>query len=1104
MNKFLNNLVVMGFHKYSLLLLLVSLSVSSQSDCTQSAPPLGIYYTTTMTIPAGEVVCFSTLGFQDNFTIGTIIFEENSKIYVDEGFRLIINAVSSTANDDINIVVDGTLQFRSSPPDFLANTAITIGENGMVSSGDGLNNMKFSGNETNTIKNYGQLNVAVLTFAGSSSANTIENEGLLNIAKNLNLENTFTQIKNTGDLYINESFNGNSKSSYVNCGYMETGTSFNLQGGLIINTGKFKSDGGAIDFSDSKARFENYGEVNVGSINLGGNDSTIYNQGVFNLTSKFQNSGNLLGPTEAGFLGYFSVGEAGAVNSGTVGPNLNFINTSKSGISKKEDIFGTNAGSLTYLSGVVYSCTQNGKCAAQPVSTGVSCPFLDGSFASCYINDVNLSNIECSNNGTTGTSSDDTFYFSLNPTGSNLSDTYSISGDVVRNNIPYGKRATFGPYPIIDHTMYINVTDASGFCVMENIAINPPGTCSYPESTVDTDGDGIFNDVDIDIDGDGIPNDKELEDCDTTANVFSEDFGSGTGYGPALPAGITTYNYRSSLNINDGDYAIANTPYDGKRDWQDLNDHTPEDTNGYMMVVNASYAPGEFYRATIEVEPNTYYKFSAWMVVVNSQETVDNVCGPSMILADVKFQVEDQSGVLGTTSTGEIPFSDPANWEQYVFTFRTAPSDTSIDIVLINNAPGGCGNDLAIDDIKLVPLCDSDGDGVLNHYDLDSDNDGIYDLIEAGGVDSDNNGLADGNSDLNDNGLSDMYDPYCIGSATITGYATALYSSSDVANPSRAIGAPNDLSAQLNNANDYVVLQMDGVIPSGTNIIVRHNGFGSQDNNSIRIEQSMSGSDFKNAVSFTNNNSFQNSTYKLSTNAKFIKISKNGSSNSDPGIDAISYSYSDPCSGIVGVALPVPDTDGDGVYDYLDLDSDDDGCSDANEAYQNGSADGNVGGDDDMRYGTSPVFQNPDGSVSDASYPGTLSAVTDNTSYATCLSDLELVKTVDNAKPTVGDIIFFTIIIKNVGPSATGQIQAKDNLPEGLSYNAINSRVPRGTTYDSTTGIWDLNSVVLQKGDISTLKIAVNVEPGCGEIVNFAEIIRSSKVDPDSTPNNGK
>ena len=47
---------------------------------------------------------------------------------------------------------------------------------------------------------------------------------------------------------------------------------------------------------------------------------------------------------------------------------------------------------------------------------------------------------------------------------------------------------------------------------------------------------------------------------------------------------------------------------------------------------------------------------------------------------------------------------------------------------------------------NLVAL-DSDSDGILNYLDLDSDNDGIYDLVESGtnGADSNNNGVLDGN-----------------------------------------------------------------------------------------------------------------------------------------------------------------------------------------------------------------------------------------------------------------------------------------------------------------------------------------------------------------------
>ncbi|MEP0459388.1 MAG: hypothetical protein ABJD45_12465, partial [Nonlabens sp.] len=66
------------------------------------------------------------------------------------------------------------------------------------------------------------------------------------------------------------------------------------------------------------------------------------------------------------------------------------------------------------------------------------------------------------------------------------------------------------------------------------------------------------------------------------------------------------------------------------------------------------------------------------------------------------------------------------------------------------------------------------------------------------------------------------------------------------------------------------------------------------------------------------------------------------------------------------------DGDGDGVPNHLDLDSDNDGCSDANEAYNDPNADGGDGGE----YGVGvPPNTNSDGTVTAATYSGTNSTV---------------------------------------------------------------------------------------------------------------------------------
>ena len=58
-------------------------------------------------------------------------------------------------------------------------------------------------------------------------------------------------------------------------------------------------------------------------------------------------------------------------------------------------------------------------------------------------------------------------------------------------------------------------------------------------------------------------------------------------------------------------------------------------------------------------------------------------------------------------------------------------------------------------------------------------------------------------------------------------------------------------------------------------------------------------------------------------------------------------------------------SDADGFPDHLDLDADNDSCSDANEAYNDPNADGG----DDMVYGSGIPAVNPDGTVVAAAYP---------------------------------------------------------------------------------------------------------------------------------------
>ncbi len=181
-------------------------------------------------------------------------------------------------------------------------------------------------------------------------------------------------------------------------------------------------------------------------------------------------------------------------------------------------------------------------------------------------------------------------------------------------------------------------------------------------------------------------------------------FGNGTGPGAPLPAGKTSYQYAPGCP-NDGYYTLSNFTFgcfDGS--WESVvGDHTPNDNGGYFMVVNASVEPGVFYLDTITgLCGNTTYEFSAW--IVNMLRI--NACSGRGIKPNLTFVIETIGGtVLGTHNTGDI-FPAPTvmpEWKQYGTFFTTPASVTSVVLRMVNNAPGGCGNDLALDDITFRP-----------------------------------------------------------------------------------------------------------------------------------------------------------------------------------------------------------------------------------------------------------------------------------------------------------------------------------------------------------------------------------------------------------------
>ncbi len=177
-------------------------------------------------------------------------------------------------------------------------------------------------------------------------------------------------------------------------------------------------------------------------------------------------------------------------------------------------------------------------------------------------------------------------------------------------------------------------------------------------------------------------------------NIFTEgDFGEGNANIPSTDPGIAPgYIYTTAMPPNDGQYTITNdiAQWSYAFNWLEPQDNSA-DPNGYMMVVNASYQPGLFYEQNVDgLCENTTYEFSA--DIINLMRNGSNAIRPNvsfLIDGEVVFQ------------TGNI--SESETWNTYGFTFDTELGQTSVVLALQNNAPGGGGNDLALDNITFRP-----------------------------------------------------------------------------------------------------------------------------------------------------------------------------------------------------------------------------------------------------------------------------------------------------------------------------------------------------------------------------------------------------------------
>lgn len=296
----------------------------------------------------------------------------------------------------------------------------------------------------------------------------------------------------------------------------------------------------------------------------------------------------------------------------------------------------------------------------------------------------------------------------------------------------------------------------------------------------DSDGDGVTDESDVDDDNDGIIDTEEQASCVLTpksTSVYSpfinETFGAGTTYSTintTYAAASTNYTYAASGDINDGAYSVRNTAQvtSWATDyWWLGGDHTGN-PNGKMAIFNASYTAGTFYTATITgLTPSIPVRYSFWALNLD-RSNAPGIATRIRPNVRVEFRNTTTNALVAFLETGALPPNNSGagiSWQNFISEFTT--TETSIKVIFINNANGGTGNDIALDDIVInQKYCDLDNDGQADIFDLDDDNDGIPDIVEANMRDlSSNKSRMDMETpgkwiDVNMNGLHDQVDGY--------------------------------------------------------------------------------------------------------------------------------------------------------------------------------------------------------------------------------------------------------------------------------------------------------------------------------------------------------
>lgn len=292
---------------------------------------------------------------------------------------------------------------------------------------------------------------------------------------------------------------------------------------------------------------------------------------------------------------------------------------------------------------------------------------------------------------------------------------------------------------------------------IDNVTIS---TTFVPQT--DTDADGIIDAVDLDDDNDGITDEEEY--CSTINASFL-----------------------TSSDVGERSVVISHTDTGYLRlDFSSMDNSFQLDING----TTAHPSVLEFENGALDAG-DEYFVFQSDGSFI-SQPWVANSNGiPRLRLLVNEFGQISLYGSRTTSSTtlelmeaqGGTPFNTipwiPANNNTFTLTNQAGPGPEGFTGELFASA-----------------ICDTDGDGISNEFDLDSDNDGIYDIVESGV--------------LNESGVADSNNDGRIDGATSSSGSNGLFNAIEDVDTEYAIPSYSILDSDADGSYDAYVMDADG------------------------------------------------------------------------------------------------------------------------------------------------------------------------------------------------------------------------------------------------------------------------------------------------------